>query len=179
MMIQMSRGDYGSPINVPLYYIDGRPFSQAELATATFNLVIWRVDHTQVPVEVADTKVYVRNVRRIFEYKPLDTITVGDEIMSVVSVDATNQWLNVNRPLPIPHLRREVIRHTVDESATAVAYNASTGAVQVTLETGMPLYPGMYNFEIEIETGTRKASINRSSAVCGNRIHVIHDGNGG
>jgi hypothetical protein len=160
--IYIALGDYGRPIPITLYPKDGYCFSVPELTTANYNLVIYRTDRAKQPVEIVDTELIpnANNGKLIHYYKVGQQLKLGDELVTISAVDLANQKLTITRAAtPLYHKRGEIIRHIISESATAVAWNPVTHRVEITLENNSVDYKGNYDFEIEVDTGTRFANV--------------------
>ena len=160
MLIKIAFGDYGNPI--PIYPLpqDGRGFSPSELAMANYNLTVYRVDRLKIAMELADAEIIpvANNGRSIHYYRGGQSLKLGDELLTITSVDMVNQKLLVTRGvIPTYHPRADIIRHIISQSPTAVSWDPVYRRLILTPEASMVDFDGVYNMEIEIDTGTRRA----------------------
>jgi hypothetical protein len=153
--IVIAQGNFGDSYNLRPFPVSGIPFSQADLASATYNLQIFRHDTTRLPIDLTDTRIYLLKDAKMELYAPDQTITINGELMSVQAL-----FIDVVRTVQRKHKARTRINHVVYTSPSEIEWNPTTNQAVLTISEAMAttLLPGNYKFEVQITTGDRQAT---------------------
>lgn len=169
--IRLGINDYGSPYRLFYYPEDGKYFSSAELATASYLFRIYRKDYLRLSCGSSDDRIYTSDTSKMRYYNDGDMLIIGNESMEITGQPSfEGKYIKVTRPTPMFHPKQSVISHVIFESATVVTYDQQGRSIVMIPELGMVEVPGTYLFLIQIDTGTRKSTVKKHSA---NNPYVI------
>jgi hypothetical protein len=177
MTTQLAQGDYGRPLPIQHVLADGQAFTPTELSIATIVNRIWHADHLKVEMVASNANVEI-DIRpdRINLYTALDTIVIDSELMTVVSVDVPGNFITVTRLNPYTHRRGSLIRHTISELNTSVAWSGPAGSLMWTPDILETTKIGSFRYELEITSGAKVATATMSSLWCPYVLNILAHG---